>query len=110
MKSIREEREKEKAEGVKIKAMIENAPERCPITGMRKCESYIIAGNVVYLPKPAYDAYTLPEYNVEDKTFSRIRYDMDDDCREEHEYLCDLDELRDRPDFEEIKKFYGIQE
>lgn len=33
---------------------------------------------------------------------------MDDDFRREYETVCELDDLRDREDFEEIKKFYGI--
>jgi hypothetical protein len=93
-----------------INTMIKNAPDECPITGLRKCESYVIDDNVVYLTNPAYDAYTLPTYDEESKEFSRIHYDMDDDNREEVECLCDLDDLRDREDFEEIKKFYNIKE
>ncbi|AKL96642.1 hypothetical protein CACET_c31980 [Clostridium aceticum] len=91
-----------------VKKLIEEAPLECPITGLLKCESYIIDGNVVYLPYPAYDAYTLPIYDAETGEFSRIKYDMDDDNREEHEYLCHIEDLQDRKDFDEIKKFYGI--
>jgi hypothetical protein len=93
-----------------VKGIIDAAPDKCPITGMRKCESYIIDGNVVYLPEPAYDAYTLPEYNPEAKEFHRTHYDMDDDNREDFEYLCELDDLRERKDFEQIKAFYKIVE
>jgi len=35
---------------------------------------------------------------------------MDDGFRREYETVCELDELRDREDFEEIKRFYGIVE
>lgn len=91
------------------KKMIEEAPDVCLITGLKKCESYVIGGNVVYLPNPAYDAYTLPTYSVEDKAFYRTRYDMDDDFRVEDEHLCDLEELENHPRLSEIKKFYNIQ-
>lgn len=94
----------------KVKAIIDAAPERCPITGLKKCESYTIGDNVVYLPEPAYDAYTLPEYDPDSKAFYRIHYDMDDDFRQETEWLCDLDDLRGRKDFKQIKAFYGIVE
>jgi hypothetical protein len=43
-----------------IKEIIEKSPERCPITGLRRCDLYTIADNVVYLTDPAYYAYTLP--------------------------------------------------
>lgn len=92
-----------------IKEIIDNAPDECPITGLYKCESYVIDNNVVYLTNPAYDAYTLPEYDEDSQSFLRIHYDLDDN-REENEWLCDLDDLRDREDFEEIKKFYNIIE
>jgi hypothetical protein len=90
------------------KKMIAEAPDECPITGLRKCESYLIDNQVVYLPNPAYDAYTLPQYDPESKSFLRTKYDMDDDNRATDEWLCDLDDLRDREDFEQIKAFYGI--
>lgn len=91
-----------------LRKMVKRSPDRCPITGLLKCESYTIGDNVVYLTRPAYDAYTLPEYNPEEKTFYRTHYDMDDDNREEIEFLCELDDLRDRPDFQQIKEYYGI--
>jgi hypothetical protein len=87
------------------------APNTCPITGLRKCERYTINGNVVYLTEPAYDAYTLPEYDRESLSFIRIHYDMDDDNREEVEGLCDLDELVEHAPaekLEEIMKIYEI--
>ncbi|MEK5394098.1 hypothetical protein NSQ59_27740 [Margalitia sp. FSL K6-0131] len=91
-----------------VKKMIEEAPERCPITGLEKCENYVIDENVVYLPYPPYDAYTLPVYDENDKAFYRTKYDMDDDFREEVEYLCDLADLANHPNLIEIKKFYNI--
>jgi hypothetical protein len=39
--------------------LIKEAPSYCPITGLEKCDSYIIDGNVVYVTNPAYTAYTL---------------------------------------------------
>lgn len=70
----------------------------------------MIDGNVVYLPRPAYDAYTLPEYDVVEKCFNRIRYDMDDDFRIEHETLCYLMDLEEQnhPNLEGIQRFYKI--
>lgn len=98
----------EKLETEKIKNMIDEAPEHCPITGLSRCDSYIIDGNVVYLTEPAYDAYTLPVYDTEEQCFYRTKYDMDDDCRAEYEYLCHIDDLKNRDDFEEIKRFYVL--
>lgn len=89
---------------------IKDAPDRCLITGFYKCEYYTIGDNVVYLPNPAYDAFTLPEYIPEEKAFYWTRYDMDDDFREEHEFLCCLNDLEERANFEDIKKFYNITE
>lgn len=63
--------------------LLQEAPDKCPITGMYKCESYLIDGNVVYLPSPAYDAYTLPVYDEEEKAFYHTKYDMDNDFMEE---------------------------
>lgn len=93
-----------------IKATIEAAPERCPITGLRRCNSYMFEEGPVYLTEPAYDAYTLPEYDPDNKSFSRVKIDMDNDFMRVDEWLCDLDDLRERPDFEDIKRFYGIVE
>lgn len=92
-----------------IARIIEEAPEVEPISGFERCDNYIIDGKVVYLPDPAYDAYTLPTYDEEDQSFSWTKFDMDDDFRREDQILCYLDDLKDREDFEEIKKFYGIK-
>lgn len=91
------------------KKMIAEAPDYCPITGMRKCESYTIGGNVVYLPIPAYDAYTLPYYDEADESFYHTRYDMDDDFLESEEYICDLEDLQDSSNLELIKQMYHIK-
>lgn len=90
------------------KKMIDDAPDRCPITGMYKCENYTIGGNVVYLPNPAYDAYTYPIYDEGEKSFSHTKYDMDDDFREEDMHLCDLEYLENHANIEEIKRIYNI--
>lgn len=98
---------------VEIKKELEAAPDKCLITGLEKCESYTIDGNVVYLPRPAYDAYTLPEYIAEEREFHQIKYDMDNDFVEtENGTLCTLDELiaDNHPNLEEIKRFYNILE
>lgn len=100
----------EKQELERLKKLIDEVPDFCPITKLRKCEHYVIGDNVVYLTNPAYDAYTLPEYNSETKEFFRTHYDMDDDNKEEYEFLCELDDLRNREDIQEIKKFYNIQD
>lgn len=83
-------------------------PDICPITGLHKCESYTFDEGEVYLSNPAYDAYTLPEYDRETLSFNRVRIDMDDDFTRWDECVCDLIDLLDREDFEEIKAFYGI--
>lgn len=96
-----------------MKVALEAAPDRCLITGLEKCKSYMIDGNVVYLPRPAYDAYTLPEYDAEEKAFYRIKYDMDNDFVEvENGVLCTLDDLivEEHPNLLEIKRFYNIPE
>lgn len=72
---------------------------------MRK---YTIDGNVVYLPTPAYDAYTLPIYSEEGKSFYYTKYDMDNDFIEEEIHLCNLDDLENHSNLAEIKKFYNI--
>lgn len=91
------------------KKKIEEAPDKCPITGMYKCESYTLDGNVVYLPIPAYDAYTYPIYDAEEKSFFHTKYDMDNDCMEENMHLCDLEDLENHPDITKIKQIYSIQ-
>jgi hypothetical protein len=83
-------------------------PDICPITGLHKCESYTFDEGEVYLSNPAYDAYTLPTYDREDLSFSRVRIDMDNDFIRYDEHLCDLVDLIDRKDFEQIKEFYAI--
>jgi len=55
-----------------------------------------------------YDAYTLPTYDEKSKYLIRVKIDMDDDFRREYETDCELEELEDEDNFEEIKKFYGI--
>ena len=91
-----------------VQFLINKAPKFCPITGLRKITSYMFDEGVVYGANRPMDAYTLPSYNPEDKTFSRIKIDMDDDFRRHHEFICELEDLQDRDDFEAIKKFYGI--
>ncbi|MFF5994518.1 hypothetical protein AAGS61_07135 [Lysinibacillus sp. KU-BSD001] len=66
-------------DNIKFRAKIIDESHLCLITGLEKCTSYMIDGNVVYLPRPAYDAYTLPEYTAEEKAFYQIKYDMDND-------------------------------
>lgn len=101
---------KEKALTVEeIARIIEEAPKVEPISKFERCNNYIIDGQVVYLPDPAYDAYTLPTYDEEEQSFSWTKFDMDNDFRREDEILCCLDDLKDRKDFEEIKMFYGIK-
>ncbi|MGN2369877.1 hypothetical protein ACTFJW_07405 [Clostridium cagae] len=90
------------------KKRVVEAPDVFPITGLLKIESYYFDEGVVYGTQYPYDAYTLPTYNENDKCFYRVKIDMDDDFRGEYELVCELEELEDREDFEEIKKFYGI--
>lgn len=89
---------------------VREAPDVWPITGLLKIESYWFDEGVVYGYPKLYDAYTLPTYDEETEEFSRVKIDMDYDFRREYETVCELDDLRDREDFEEIKKFYWIVE
>lgn len=89
--------------------MNDEAPDYCPITGLSKCNSYLIDDNVVYLTNPAYTAYTLPEYDESEQSFYRTKYDLDEDIEVGCEFLCELDDLIDRDDFEYIKEFYNIK-
>lgn len=91
------------------KRLIDEAPDYCLITGMYKCESYTIGGNVVYLPSPAYNAYTFPIFDEEDEAFYHTKYDMDNDCMEEYMHLCDLEDLDSHSRLAEIKEYYNIQ-
>lgn len=93
-----------------ISKRIEEAPEHCPITGLKKIKSYCFGEGVVYSYEGAYDAFTLPYYDETGEAFYRVKIDMDDDFRRQDEYVCDLKDLREREDFEEIKKLYGIIE
>ena len=99
---------KSKLSQEQIKKIISEAPDYCPITKMPKCESYCFDEGAVYLPTPAYDAFSIPEYNHEDRSFDRVRIDMDDDFKRYDEHLCDLYELLERPDLQEIIDFYKI--
>ncbi|MBU5331695.1 hypothetical protein KQI61_05755 [Anaerocolumna aminovalerica] len=93
-----------------MQKMINEVPEECLITGLRRCDSYIFDEGIVYLPEPAYDAYTLPEYDRKNKAFYRTKIDMDDDFRREIEHLCDLNELAAHPRLNEILDYYKITE
>jgi hypothetical protein len=93
-----------------IQKMISAAPEFCPITGLERCDSYVFDEGVVYLPYPAYDAYTLPEYDPDSMCFTRVKIDMDDNFRRENEIVCELWEIVNHPDIEKIKEFYHISE
>lgn len=93
-----------------MRKIIESVPKIEPITGLERCDSYMFEEGPVYLTNPAYDAYTVPVYDPEWKEFNWTRIDMDDDFTREDETLCSLDDLRERDDFEEIKKFYGVTE
>ena len=89
----------------KIEKIIEDAPDKCLITGLKKCKSYIFDDSAVYLSDPAYYAFTLPIYDAETGEFLRTRYDLDDDFRQEDEYLCHIDDLRDREDLKKLGDF-----
>lgn len=87
---------------------VDEAPNRCPITGLFKIESYYFDEGVVYGYSRPHDAYTLPTYDEENQEFNRVRIDMDNEFSRDYEFVCSLDDIKDREDFEEIKKFYGI--
>lgn len=97
-------------EVIDIKKMVEDAPDFCPITGLKKITAYAFDEGVVYGADMPHDAYTLPTYDPKEKAFYRTRIDMDDEFRRHHEIICELEELRGRDDFEDIKRFYGITE
>lgn len=88
--------------------MINEAPEECLITGLRRCDSYVFEEGVVYLTEPAYDAYTLPDFDREDLSFSRVKIDMDADFKRDYEFLCNLSDIVNHENIDEIKKYYGI--
>lgn len=90
------------------KKRVEEAPDYCPITGLIKIESYYFDEGVVYGYPRSYDAYTLPTYDEENEEFIRVKIDMDNDFCRDYEVVCSLEDIKDREDFEEIKKFYGI--
>lgn len=83
-------------------------PDECLITGCRKCESYYFDEGIVFLPEPAYDAYTLPSYNSEEKCFECWKIDMDDEFRRDYTVLCDLSHVLEWSNFKKIKEFYEI--
>lgn len=91
-----------------LKAMMDEYPEYCPITGMERCDLYCFEEGVVYLTEPAYNAYTLPKYDSEWLEFRSIKIDMDDDYIRKDIIIAELWQLLDRYDFEEIKEFYEI--
>ena len=89
--------------------MIEEVPNIDPLTGMEKCELYTFDDEVVYVPVPAYDAYTFPEYDSVDKSFYHWHYDMDYDNRKEYEYICDLfDAIHIKGFYENNQKYWHI--
>lgn len=91
-----------------LNKIIKAQPPYCPITGLKRCDDYVFDEGVVYLPTPAYNAYTLPEYDEDEQAFYRWNIDMDDGWRRVYEYVCDLSDLKDRNDYNDIKAFYGI--
>ena len=91
-----------------IKKVVLAYPEKCLITGFKRCDNYYFEEGVVYLPSPAYDAYTLPEYDSAEKAFYSTVIDMDDDFRREKTLIADLENLIDKDNFQEIKEFYQI--
>jgi hypothetical protein len=91
-----------------IKEMMQNAPDKCLITGMKKIKLYVFDEGVVYGWECPLNAYTFPSYDSETKEFNRVKIDMDDDFRREYETLCELWELVDHPKFNEIIEHYGI--
>ena len=90
--------------------ILEEFPEKCLITGFRKCDSYYFEEGVVYLPQPPYDAYTLPEYDSEEKEFQCIKIDMDEDFVRDDVVIGELCDFIDQPNFQAIKDFYEIPE
>lgn len=98
--------------GKYFKTCIDESPNECLISGLKKCNEYMIANEdqeaeVVYITNPAYNAYTIYRYDKGDLTFTREHYDLDEGCWHDTECL-DLYEILDHPRFPEIIAFYGI--
>ena len=85
-------------------------PEIAPITNCKKCTSYWFDIGIVYLTEPAYDAYTLSEYDYEDKCFYLTKIHMEDDCRKDDEMVADLENVIQFDNWDYIRKFYEIPE
>ncbi len=57
-----------------------------------------------------YYAFSYPIYDKEDKCFYHEVWDLDDNSKDELAFFCDLEELQDREDYEEIKKLFDIED
>ncbi len=77
-----------------LSELIKNAPEKCLLTGRERCDSYYYESlGVTYLSDPAYTAYSLPEFDRDDLSFSCKVFDMDDGTDEGWQTVCDLSDL-----------------
>jgi hypothetical protein len=92
-----------------IEQLIKEAPDICPILGFCKCDSYYFDEGIVYLSNPAYNAYSIPEWNKDERTFDFVDIDMDDEFRRT-DVSIELDELLEEGwTIEELEKLYGIK-
>lgn len=88
---------------------VKEAPNKCPILGWEKCDLYYFSEGVVYLSNPAFYAFTIPEWDEEDRSFSYYRIDMDNDFSIE-EFTIELDEIiEDGWSIKELEELYEIK-
>lgn len=80
--------------GQEYKELIKTVPQEHPFVRASICDKYYFNDEATYITTPAYDAYTLPAYNEDDRIFEWIHIDMDDDNRFDFEY-SDLSDLVD---------------
>lgn len=99
----------------KIEEVTEKSPGECPITGM-SFNGLVLEEDGSFTPVYGgpYTSYTIPEYYKDEKCFYRRVYDEDEGCwSEECQHFAELQELKEElssEKYEEIKKFYDIQD
>lgn len=89
--------------------LIKEAPEICPILGAIKCESYYFEEGVVYVSNPAYYAFTIPKYEEENKIFTYVSIDMDDEFSREDIFIELEDLIYAGWTIGELEKLYEIK-
>lgn len=93
--------------------LFKNAPQKCLLTNRERCDSYYYETlGVTYLSDPAYTAYSLPEFDRDDLSFSCRVFDMDEGTDEGWQTVCDLSDLIDmnHSRLDDIIAYYQITE